>query len=159
MTDDEFKRFSIRLGSAFPSLWDWLSDKSPDMGGTLAVWRDCLRPYRLDECLDVVDRWSTGRLKPFENYERDRVHLLVRAIVERDRDITRKLETKQADLVRYDLRRKRGPADYAAILEQSGSSVVGAFRELLAVSRKRIEGAISEDEYSALKSQILDSVA
>jgi hypothetical protein len=85
MTDDEAKQFRMQmLDVAFPQLGAWF-ETLPHKIATWKVWVQCLRPYTLTECLSVLSRWSDGTLQPFEAYERERVHLLIRAIVERDR--------------------------------------------------------------------------
>ena len=82
MTNDEFATFAKRLFVAFPSLWEWLQNNSPDAKATQDVWRETLRAYTLSECLRVIGDWSSGERPAFEAYERDKVHLLVRAMVE-----------------------------------------------------------------------------
>lgn len=82
MTDPEFAEFAGQLFVAFPSLWEWLQTKSPDALATQRVWRQTLRPYSAKECQDVLDGWTSGRVKPFSQFERDRVHLVVQACCE-----------------------------------------------------------------------------
>ena len=92
MTDREFETFSKNLFVAFPSLYEWLQSASPDPAATKAIWRETLRPYLLAECLGIIDDWNTGKSKPFEAYERDKVHLIIRSMVGLKRDRQRKRE-------------------------------------------------------------------
>lgn len=96
MTNAEAKEFWRQLMKVhFPGLHAWW-ESLPEPTETWGVWREALRPYSYDECMSVVRRWSDGTLKPFEQYERERVHLLIRAIIERDRSIQqRKAECQQ----------------------------------------------------------------
>src|SRR5690606_24186724 len=97
VTDGEFREFSRKLFSAFPGLWEWINANSPDPLETQAVWRKCLAPYSVEECQSVLDRWSMGELPAPQAYERDRVHVHIRATIDRDRSLSRKAEAKQAD--------------------------------------------------------------
>jgi hypothetical protein len=92
VTDSEFSQFAKRLFVSFPGLWEWLQSNSPDPKATQEVWRETLRPYTFIECLDVLEAWTTGKLKPFEAYERDKVHLIIRSIASRNRDQRAKKE-------------------------------------------------------------------
>src|SRR5690606_23637627 len=97
MTDAQFAEFSRALFVAMPGLNEWITKQSPDPAATLAVWRKCLAPYSVEECQSVLDRWSMGELAAPKAYERDQVHLHIRATIDRDRSLKRKAEAKQAD--------------------------------------------------------------
>jgi hypothetical protein len=110
VTDDEAAQFRHELFKVhFPGLYDWWNTL-PAPQDTWRVWRETLRPYTFEECMSVVRRWSDGTLKPFEQYERERVHLLVRAIVLRDRDLARAQESRVEHLAHVPATRSRLPS-------------------------------------------------
>jgi len=149
VTDPEFQVFAKRLFIAFPSLWSWLQENSPDPKETQAIWRETLRPYHLDECLAVVESWSSGQLKPFEAYERDKVHLFIRSIISARRDRRSKRESQAQEL--GDFRRaRRGPFDITACMDQP---MLGAFQELCKAYVRVRDGTMTADEYESFKSE------
>lgn len=152
MTNPEFAQWAKRLFIAFPSLWDWLQSYSPDPAETQAIWRKCLAPYSLEECNRVVAEWSSGAREPFEAYERDKVHLRVRARIEQDRDRQRKREelAETANPYKEDRRRKR---DATSVAELVGSTK--AIAEGAAEHRKFLDGEIDWDEYVSRRDVIL----
>jgi hypothetical protein len=150
MTDLEFSVFAKRLFISFPSLWTWLQDNSPDPKETQAIWRNTLRPYSVDECLAVVDAWASGSLKAFEPYERDKVHLFIRAIISATRDKRAKAmnqEQEQADYRRF----RRGAFDITAHMD---SSMLAAYQELRPIYAGVVDGSLSRAEYDAIKDQV-----
>ena len=149
MTDSEFSAFTKRLFIAFPSLWTWLQDNSPDPKETQAIWRNTLRPYSIDECLAVVEAWATGELEPFAAYERDKVHLCVRSIISRRRDQRAKHSKTNEDQQEY-RRARRGPFDLTAHMDLS---MLGAYSELRPLWPGVVAGTLSEHDYAALKQE------
>lgn len=150
MTDPEFAVFAKKLFVAFPSLWTWLQDNSPDPKETQAIWRNTLRPYSIDECLAVVDAWATGSLEAFQPYERDKVHLFVRAIVSANRDRRAKVATKEQEQAEY-RRARRGVFDVTTHMD---SSMLAAYQELRPIYAGVVAGSMSRDEYDAMKDDV-----
>ena len=97
MTQEQFTKFVSRLFVSFPSLYEWLKEKSPDPSGTQMVWRQTLETVSYTEAMSVLDRWTDGSLKAFSAFERDLVAVSIRAIVEQDRSRSTKrgVESKQ----------------------------------------------------------------
>lgn len=85
MTDVEIKDFWENVFIQFPTLKAWLTDNSPNVAKTLAVWSNALRGITAGEALSVLARWSTGELDPPTGYQRETFHLHVRAVVMNDR--------------------------------------------------------------------------
>jgi hypothetical protein len=85
MTENEFRDWSKRLFVAFPGFWAWVNDNSPEPKATLAQWCKTLKPYTLVECDAVLDAWTSGRTPPPAAYEREKVALVVRSIIELQR--------------------------------------------------------------------------
>jgi hypothetical protein len=150
MTDAEFPVFTKRLFIAFPSLWTWLQDNSPDPKETQAIWRNTLRPYSIDECLAVVEAWTTGELEPFAAYELDKVHLCVRSIISRRRDQRARHSKTNEDQQEY-RRARRGPWDVTTHMD---SSMLGALNELRPIYPSVLDGSMTRDEYDAIKDEV-----
>lgn len=149
MTNTEFTQWSTSLFVAFPSLSEWLKANSPDVTQTLNVWRKCLAPYSLTECQSVLDRWSSGELGTFEAYERDKVHLVVRAICQRTRDLEqRRREQREAG---EDYHRKLSGG--FGIIE-SDSGMLEAYTTLLPFYRQHENKEISTEAYEAKKREV-----
>lgn len=166
MTDDEFNRFSRRLFIAFPSLREWLGNASDDPQETLRVWRQCLKPYPEHECQAVLDAWSTGQLRPFEAYERDKVHLCIRAVVEGTRSKKREAANRERDIEyhraerrrRDELRARRGQGmaeGLAGTLTSAGRGMVSAFLELRPLHQQLLDGEIDKVEYAVMRGNII----
>lgn len=146
MTNEEFKVFANRLFVSFPAVNEWLQTASPDPTATQVVWRKCLSPYRLDECLGVLDRWSDGRLEPFKAYERDALHLHVRAVIERDRSIARK---------------KQDSREQIEIGTRTAMDVPGVYEAFLAgrqIKRDVMDGKISELESRVRLRELVEAI-
>lgn len=164
MSNDEFTTWARRLFVAFPSLWDWLQSNSPDPKETQAIWRQALLPYTAAECQSVVDRWSTGALEPFAAYERDKVHLLVRAVVEGDRSKAerRRRKAENQDYWLDEMARRRsvmggervGGAIVAALTD-AGGGLSSLYEELRPHHRKFLDGEIDADDYDRIKQDVL----
>lgn len=153
MTNEEFLEFSQSLFVAFPSLREWLADKSPDPQATLRVWRKTLAPYTLAECMSIVDAWSCGELPPFEAYERDKVHLRIRSHVALRRD--RAARKREAFNAGEPYRRKqRGEVDMAEVL--GDSSMAAAELELRPIHKRMLDGEITQAEYRATLEDTLE---
>lgn len=151
MTDTEFATWRQKLFIAFPSLWEWLNEKSPNPDETQRFWRDCLRPYSLEECVAVVTAWSTGAIKRFEAYERDMVHLCVRAVIEKQRGDARKAH-EQNELLNV------RSCDGAMAAVVNDSNMGKAFEALDREYKRKLRGEITDAEYDVLKRGILDTV-
>lgn len=124
MTNEEFNDFSKRLFIAFPSILDWLRNKSPDMLATQAVWRKTLAGYTLAECDAVLERWVEGDLPPPNAYERDVTAVFIRQVIERDRSQKRTVS----------LAKKQ---EYEDGLKFSGASPIGPIMASLIALAKR----------------------
>lgn len=148
MTNDEFTKFASRLFVAFPGLWEWLQSNSPDPRATQEVWRETLRPYSYLECLDVLECWTSGKLKPFEAYERDKVHLIIRAIIARNRDNEAKRRASREQASEY--RCKMTAMDIPGVAD--------AFKKGREVYLAFVNGEITEDEKVRRCKEIVDSV-
>jgi hypothetical protein len=137
MTDKEFETFARRLFISFPSLYEWLSG-TLDPAATQAIWRDTLRPYSLADCLGVIDDWNTGRQKPFEAYERDKVHLIIRSMIGLQHDRERK---------------RREVSDRSKDYKQlpntpfTDSNMRGVYLKLSALKKRVLKGEVSDEEY------------
>ena len=132
MTNPDFAVWVKRLLVAFPGLWDWLQSKSLDPIETQGVWRKCLAPYSLEECMTVLDEWSNGTREPFEAYERDKVHLRVRARIEQERDRARKrLELSEASTPYRTKRQGQRDATTVATLMGDRKAVAAGAAEYL----------------------------
>ena len=155
MTNADFATFIDRLFIAFPSLHEWLqATYKPEE--TQRLWRQTLSPYTLPEALSVIDRWTTGVLKPFAAYERDCVHLLIRSICEADRDRQRK-RTSQ-DNANRPYRQKRAASQQGERVAVSSvlDSAMGAAVKEGAIEHKRmLDGEIDQAEYQRLRELIL----
>lgn len=95
MTDAEFATWAKQLFISFPSLWEWLQTSSPEPKETQKVWRKTLADYSLAECQAVLEAWATGAQQTFAQYERDRVHHVVRACCEYKRGQLRRKRENQ----------------------------------------------------------------
>lgn len=153
MTDTEFAKWSTRLFVAFPSLWEWLNKNSPSPKETQALWRKTLAGYTLAECDAVLDDWSSGAAKPFEAYERDKVHLIVRSMVALKRDRAAKRKSLAENSAPY-MQKRRGEFDLAAVL--GDSSMVAALLELRPVHRRMLDGEVSEADYEVAKIEAME---
>ena len=152
MTNPDFAIWVKRLFVAFPGLWDWLQSKSLDPIETQGVWRKCLGPYSLEECMTVLDEWSSGAREPFEAYERDKVHLRVRARIEQERDRARKRrELSEASSPYRSKRQERSEASTVATLLGDRKAVAAGAAE----HRKFLDGEIDWDEYVSRREVIL----
>ncbi len=155
MTNEEFSTWSRRLFIAFPSLWDWLQANSPSPLETQAIWRKCLEPYTLDECSQVLDEWSAGTREPFAAYERDKVHLRVRARIEQDRDRQRKRDDA-ARLVDMGTRRERSHDGVSVGVGSMMDRVMAqAVREGAVEHKRLLRGEITQFEFERLRAEIL----
>ena len=153
MTIEEFNTFTHRLFSAFPSLHEWLQGTySPKE--TLNVWRKTLGQYTLAECTSVVDRWAIGQLEPFKAYERDNVHLLIRAIIGADRDRQRKRQDQLQANEPY-RRKVSGGVGSVPLSESFDCHMVAAVKEGAVQHKRMLDGEIDEREYFRLRGEIL----
>ena len=98
MTDTEFTTFQEQhLYVAMPSVERWLAEVH-DTLATLALWREVLRPYTLEECASVVRRWAAGELDPPKAYDRDLLAACIKAVVDKDRSKLRgKIQPAEAE--------------------------------------------------------------
>lgn len=148
MTNEEFTTFAKRLFICFPSLSEWLKQSSPDPAATQAVWRKCLEPYRLDECLFVLERWSTGTLGSPEAYERDKVHLHVRSVIEGDRAKQRR-KSDSRELV--SVRNNKTPA-------LSVPGVAAAYLAGYELKKEVMAGKLDEQECKRRMRELVESI-
>jgi hypothetical protein len=138
MTDAEFPTFARRLFVSFPALHDWLQTASPDPAETQAIWREALRPCSLAECLGIIDDWNTGKSKPFEAYERDKVHLIIKSMVGLQRDRQRKRDENAG-------RSK----DYSQLpnTPYTDATMASVYLKLRPLHKKVLDGEMSAVEY------------
>lgn len=169
MNAQEFEQFTERLFIAFPSLGEWINEKSPEPQETLRVWRRCLDGYSVAECDSVLERWSTGVLEAFKAYERDQVHLMIRQVIERDRSLKRKA-TRDADSKDYwsqEMQRRMsrrtgthegGHVAGESVLAACGSEMVAAFEKLKPAHKRMLDGELPEAEYVRFKNKVLEEL-
>jgi len=157
MTPQDFSTWQNRLFIMQPSLLGWLKANSPDYRETLKLWFKILKPYRLDECLLVLDEWSTGIYEPPKAYERDNFALHVRAAVELKRDRKRKEQEQRERLQMYKQRSGFTRGGRGNIVQRD-PRMAEAYRLLKAEDNKRKKGLISVDEYETKKAEILEMV-
>lgn len=154
MTNDEFAKWMNRLWVAFPATKKWF-DELEHSDETQRVWRDCLGPYSFQDCLEVLADWSTGQLDAFKAYERDKVHLLIRAVCEGNRSKQRRREESQRLFAQGRRRAGDFASGIAATLGGSGSPMVAAFQELKPLHEQHLDGELSVTEYAMRKDEIL----
>lgn len=142
MTDSEFEVFARRLFISFPSLYEWLSG-TIDPPATQAVWRNTLRPYQLSECMGIVDDWSAGNSKPFEAYERDKVHLIIRAMIslQHDRSRKRKEVLGRSEGTKYKLLPNTPYSD---------ATMASVYQTLRPLYKQLMDGEMTQDEYDII---------
>lgn len=86
MTDQEFSQWVRRVWITFPDIYEWLHANSPDPIATQEVWRNVLRPYKLEEALMVLSDMAEGKRPAPKAYERSAFALMVKASIQFDRD-------------------------------------------------------------------------
>jgi len=138
MTDSEFTIFARRLFVSFPALLEWLNVNSPDPAATQSIWRETLRPYALSDCLGIIDDWNTGRREPFQAYERDKVHLIVRSMVGLKLDRQRKRDEVFNRSKEYDALPNTPYTD---------ATMASVFKTMLPLYGKLQRGEITAAEY------------
>lgn len=141
MTDPEFEVFARRLFISFPSLYEWLSG-TIDPPATQAIWRNTLRQYSLAECLGIIDDWNTGKSKPFEAYERDKVHLIIRAMIGLQHDRQRKRDENAGRSADYEMLPNTPYSD---------ATMASVYQKLRPIHKKMMNGEIGETEYAEIK--------
>lgn len=162
MTNDEFREFMRQLQASFPSLYEWLAGLECSRE-TQGVWRTALKRYSLDEVSSVIERWSTGQLGAFAWYDRDKVHLLIRAVIEGDRSKASKADRESTDREywRDESRRRNRTGSFAdglaETLSHAGKDVAKAFKELHPVWGKVQTGEISREAYEERKRAVFAS--
>lgn len=146
MTNEDFGTFMDRLFVAFPSLYEWMQGTyKPEE--TQRVWRAALQPYSLEECLSVVSAWSSGKLPSPAAYDRDKVHLMVRAVVSKNRDMQARKNANR-DIVELP---KRTALDVPGVAE--------AFKRGYEIKKAVMDGSLAESEARAAIAKIVDEVA
>lgn len=153
MTDTEFTTFARRLFIVFPDVWEWLQDKSPDPAETQKVWREVLRPYRLDECLLVIDSWLTRKRPAPKAYERGLIAINIAASIQHDRDQESRFSF--AEQSSEDVRAKRKA--YRPI-EADQPSMAAALRAGRKLMSDRDKGEMTEAEFYKRKQEILNAL-
>lgn len=154
MTNQEFAAWADKLFVAFPSLHEWLQGTyKPEE--TQRVWRATLSHFTFDECISVVNRWTSGALEPFAAYDRDKVHLFVRAICSADRDRAGKKKAQETMNKPYYTRRVSS-GQHIGTGSMMDSSMAAAVAEGAIQQRRLRDGEISESEYYTLREEITD---
>lgn len=141
MTNDEFIIFARRLFVSFPTLSEWLNATSPDPSATQEIWRETLRPYTLAECLGIVDDWNTGKSQPFAAYDRDKVHLIIRAMIGFQRDKQRK---------RNEVANRSKEYESLPNTPYTDATMVSVFKKLSSLYGKLQRGDITQAEYDSV---------
>jgi len=156
MTNTDFATFIDKLFIAFPSLHEWLqATYKPEE--TQRLWRQTLAAYTLAEALSVIDRWTRGALKPFAAYERDQVHLMIRSIIEMDRDRQRKKQEQSAGNQAYYRKiARRGEGESIGLGSAFDCDMVAAVKEGAIENKRMLDGEITQDEYERCKQRIMD---
>lgn len=144
MTDSEFQTFAKRLFISFPALHDWLQASSPDPAATQAIWRETLRQYSLAECLGIIDDWNNGRSKPFEAYERDKVHLIIKSMIGLQRDRQRKRDENAGRSKEY----KQLPNT-----PYTDATMASVYLKLRPLHKKVLDGEMSQADYDVIHEQ------
>jgi hypothetical protein len=137
LTNQEFETFINRLFVSFPSLYEWMSG-TIDPEATQKIWRESMRTITLAEALGVIDDWNTGKAKPFEAYERDKVHLIIKSMIGLQRDRQRKRDENAG-------RSK----DYKPLpnTPYTDATMVSVYKTLRPLHKKMLDGEITESEY------------
>jgi hypothetical protein len=99
--------------------------------------------------LGVVEAWASGALKPFEAYERDKVHLAIRAIISAQRDKRAKHDKTNQDQQEY-RRARRGAFDVTVHMD---SSMLAAYSELRPIYASVLDGSMTRQEYELIKEE------
>ena len=161
MTNDEFREFMRQLQASFPSLYEWLAGLECSRE-TQGVWRTALQRYSLVEVSSVIQRWSTGQLGAFAWYDRDKVHLLIRAVIEGDRSRAAKAAEHEESQAYWqgEGRRRRQNGGFseglARTVSRAGMDVAKAFAELRGHHARLLAGELSAADYSHVKTAVLD---
>jgi len=142
MTNEEFAVFAKRLFVSFPNLKEWLESASPDPAATQAIWRETLRPYALADCLGIIDDWNTGGREPFQAYERDKVHLIVRSMVGLKLDRQRKRDEVAGRSKEYEQLPNTPFSDV---------TMADVYKTMLPLYAKMEAGEITVSEYHRIK--------
>ena len=146
MTNDVF--------AAFPDIWEWIQ-KSQDVMGTQAAWRETLRQCRLDECLFVLGEWISGAIEAPKAYERGHTALLLKSRVMRIRDDeARKRQSSQTGDVYEHAKRKR---DHLG-LRETIPELREAYVQILPWNDKLKAGEITEDERLEKIKELTESI-
>lgn len=71
MTIDEAKAMLAESFLSFPSVAEWLNEKSPNAAKTISLWAEVLSGIERDEAAKVLHAWRHGKIQPPAAYERD----------------------------------------------------------------------------------------
>lgn len=85
MNEIEAKQVLVESLNAFPGVAAWIKANSPDPSATIRTWAKAIESLERHEVESVIDRWSTGKLKAPEGYEKECFHLHIRQVVMGDR--------------------------------------------------------------------------
>lgn len=78
MTNDEARSLIRDAFIAFPSVLEWLKEKSPDAEQTIAGWSNVVSKMDSHYARKVLDAWRDGTIQPPKAYERDQFVLIWR---------------------------------------------------------------------------------
>lgn len=155
MTDSEFLGWTKRLFVEYPSVWEWIQKNSPDPKGTQAHWRQQLRDYSAAECHAVLDAWATTSQHPFAAYERDKLPMIVRSVIDKRRDKQRKRERLAEQRREYEgVRRGGDPRQPTPTVLDS--PMQAAVVECIPLHKRFLAGEIGEYEYERFRDAIID---
>lgn len=135
MDESEFATFQHEYFEAFPGTLAWLREASPDVAGTLMVWRKTLAGTPLEYARRVLDEMISGVTPPPAAYERDKTALLIRERAGRLRQEDR--EFRSSERRREEYRRATGS-------EKSPWPAGSLYRQILALYERGRGQGISD---------------
>lgn len=86
MTEQQAESFLMDTFTAFPSIWQWMHENSPDPKATLGIWARQLAGIELSEAISVLNRWTSNKLAPPTGYRKENFIQQVLGVVYADRD-------------------------------------------------------------------------
>lgn len=148
MTHDEFERFLKTLFAQLPGLWLWLNETSPNLPATTASWERTLANVTFFEGLHVLADWESGAKSPPAAYERELVAVVIRQSVMRDRDLSRRRDSRQA--LSVEARRREYRPTALGI-----PSVRDAYERGRELRKRYIEGIVEQATYERELEELL----
>ena len=155
MSEEEFKDFVRQLYGTFPGLKEWvLKNAGDDVVITHRAWYTTLRSCTKLECMSVLAGWLNGKFPVFAAYERDKIALVIRAIVHGERAKASRFNHADASREEY-VKTKRG--DYVPVTAGS-PGLSQKLAEGRALMKRLKDGEITDHEFVVQKRQLIDSI-